>query len=123
MQIEIRTAGVDLSDQRRAYIEYRVFSAVRRFAGQGGTVDVRLEDRGSRKGARYVCTATAVFVPDGRVRVASAAEELQTAIERAADQLSGMVHRHLAGRPGGSGRSNETSCPEGGRAKGGEREP
>lgn len=86
MQIEVQAGdGIDLTDQCRAYVEYRMFSAARRFDGEGARVSVRLEEAGSRAG--YRCVATADRGAKPQVRVSASATRLHAAVDRAAERL------------------------------------
>lgn len=102
MQIDIHAVGVELDDQSRAYVEYRMFSAARRFESNGAQVVVLLEEDASRARARYRCVATMGLGSEGRVRVSAGADRLHAAVDRAADRLSDTVERHLASASSGA---------------------
>lgn len=108
MQIEVNAGdGIDLSDQCRAYVEYRMFSAASRFESNGARVSVRLEDVGSPARARYRCVATVDLSAQGRVRVSASANRIHAAVDRAAERLSGGVERHIASASGSSSESSQ----------------
>jgi ribosome-associated translation inhibitor RaiA len=126
MQIDIQTVGIDLADQCRAYVEYRMFSALSRFDADATQVNVRLEQTGSRVGAKYLCVASVVDVrPEGRVRVSATAGRLHAAVDRAAERLSASVERRLAaagGRASGRRDGSRPGAADPGQAAGEERE-
>jgi ribosome-associated translation inhibitor RaiA len=88
MQIEVQAGeGIDLTDQCRAYVEYRMFSAASRFDGEAVRVSVRLAESGSRARASYRCVATADRSTKRPVRVSASATRLHAAVDRAAERL------------------------------------
>ncbi|MEO8358734.1 MAG: HPF/RaiA family ribosome-associated protein [Vicinamibacteria bacterium] len=110
MKIEIRPVKLDLTDTCRAYAEYRMFSAISRFDGNGVHLDVLLEDRGADEEERYRCIA-GVDLPAGRVWVTAAADQIYAVIDRAAEQLTKSVESyrsHGAEAPGRSYRAAQS---------------
>jgi ribosome-associated translation inhibitor RaiA len=88
LQIEVQAGdGIDLTDQCRAYVEYRMFSAARRFDSEAVRVRVRLEESGSPARASYRCVATADRSTKRPVRVSASATRLHAAVDRAAERL------------------------------------
>jgi ribosome-associated translation inhibitor RaiA len=96
MRIQIQAGdGMELKDEGRAYVEYRIFSAASRFETSGTRVQVRLDEAGSPARARYRCVATVDLHAQGRVRVSASADRLHAAVDRAAERLSASVERRL----------------------------
>jgi hypothetical protein len=86
VEITIRASGFELSDQGRAYAEYRVFTAVSRFGGRGARLDIRLEACAPRPG--FLCVA-ALHLDDGnRVLVRATGDPLSAAVDRGAARLA-----------------------------------
>lgn len=112
MQIEVHAADrIDLTDQCRAYVEYRMFSAASRFEGNGTRVSVRLEEAASAARARYRCVATLDLGTEGRVRVSASANRIHAAVDRAAERLAGGVERRIASASGSSSGNPRGSGP------------
>ena len=80
--------------QVRAYVEYRMFSAISRFGSRCGRLHVRLDSTQSRTG----CALTLDLQPAGRVRVRATADHLYAAIDRSAERLLRSLERHLRAR-------------------------
>jgi len=124
MQIHIHTVGLDLADQSRAYLEYRMFCALSRFDRKDARLSVSLEERASaRVDARYRCAATLEMARGTHVRVTAAAERLYAVIDRAAERLSAEVAGRLTaanvsvvGLPGD--RVSHGGCPPSGDTRG-----
>jgi ribosomal subunit interface protein len=96
MNIAIDPQGVEVADQCRAYIEYRMFSAVSRFGRRCVRVSVRLEESDSTHvGTQYRCAVALDLSPAGRVRVRATADRLYAAVDRSAERLSRGVERRL----------------------------
>lgn len=112
MQIEVHAGDrIDLTDQCRAYVEYRMFAAASRFEGNGARVSVRLEEAGSAARARYRCVATLDLSTEGRVRASASANRIHAAVDRAAERLAGGVARRIACATGSSTGSYESRQP------------
>ncbi len=77
----------------RAYIEYRMFSAIGHLRGTWEHLDVRLDSTGM--GARHACTLALDLKAGGRVRVRATADHLYAAVDRSARRLSRRVERRL----------------------------
>ena len=92
MEITTRAVGFVLSDQGRAYVEYRMFSAISRFGGRNARLGVRLEARGVGVGFR--CVADLSLDAATHVQVRARADRLYAAIDRGAERLARAVkHR------------------------------
>ena len=95
MEIAI-DAHEPIAPQVRAYIEYRMFSAIGRFGRRCERLSVRLDS--TDVGARHRCSLALDLKPAGKVRVRGSADHLYAAVDRAAQRLSSRVeHRLRAG--------------------------
>ena len=84
-----------IAPQVRAYIEYRMFSAIGRF----GRECVRLSVHLDATGARHCCSLALDLEPAGRVRARATADHPYAAVDQSAQRLSRGVERRLqAGR-------------------------
>ena len=89
-------ADEPVTPQVRAYIEYRLFSAIGRFAHECGHLSVRLHS--TEVGARHCCALALDLKPAGHVRVRATADHLYAAVDKSAQRLSrGMERRLRAG--------------------------
>jgi ribosomal subunit interface protein len=96
MNIAIHAQGVAVDDQLRAYIEYRMFSAISRFGRRCLRVGVHLEEsEATQAGTRYRCAVALQLNPLGRVRVRATADRLYAAVDESAERLSRRVERRL----------------------------
>ena len=75
----------------RAYVEYRMFSAISRFGSRCAQLDVRLDS--TQPG--IWCALTLDLKPAGRVRVRATADRLYAAIDRSAERLLRSLERRL----------------------------
>ena len=104
--------GSGLTTQVRAYVEYRMFSAMIRFGSACSGLRIRLEDsRTARMKAQYRCSAVLDLFPAARVRVRSSGDRLYGTIDTLAERLAREVERRLGDHHGGAGgpRSGPTS--------------
>ena len=76
----------------RAYVEYRMFSAISRFGASCIRLDVRL---GSTEVGTQFCAVVLELEPTGRVRVRVTADHLYAAVDQSADRLARGVERRL----------------------------
>ena len=105
MNIVIQPRGIEVDDQVRAYVEYRMFSAVSRFGRQCVRLNVHLEESDATPvGTRYGCAVALQLSPPGRVRVRATADRLYAAVDESAERLSRGVQRRLgeASQDGGT---------------------
>ena len=79
--------------QVRAYIEYRMFSAVSRFCRRCVRLRVRLVS--TRVGNQHCCTVALDVKPTGQVRARATANHLYAAVDQSAERLSRAVQRRL----------------------------
>ena len=111
MQIAVHAIGMSLPAQTRAYLEYRMFSAVSGLDLRSVRMNVRLEEYDlPRMGAQCRCSVVLTLGTGGRIRVRATGDRVYLAIDRAAKSLSrNMEHDVATGRPrrnrGGTGSS------------------
>jgi ribosome-associated translation inhibitor RaiA len=77
----------------RAYIEYRMFSAIGHLGHALGHLDVRLDSKDA--GARRGCTLAVDLTAGGQVRARATADHLYAAVDRSARRLVRRVERRL----------------------------
>src|SRR5687768_11906767 len=82
-----------VAPQVRAYIEYRMFSAIGRFGRKCGRLSVRLGS--TPVGTQYCCAVALDLKPAGRIRVRATADHLYAAVDQSAERLSRGVERRL----------------------------
>jgi ribosomal subunit interface protein len=100
MNIAIYGQGFEVKTQARAYVEYRMFSALGRFGRRCMPLRIRLEASDAQVGTRYRCAAALDLVPRARVRARATADRLYAAIDQSAPRLSlGMERRLQSGHP------------------------
>jgi ribosome-associated translation inhibitor RaiA len=104
MRIAIHTSNVDLVRQGRAYVEYRMFSAISRFGLDHARLRILLDaDHEAHAAAPYQCSVVLQWAPAGRIRVRTRAERLYRAVDAAAERLAdGVEHRLDHEHPHGS---------------------
>lgn len=96
MKIAIHSGRLGLATQDRAYVEYRLFSAISQFARACGRLRVRLDEiEGRGTGTRYRCSVDLGLKPAGRIRVRATGDRLYAAIDAAAERLARGVEGHL----------------------------
>jgi ribosome-associated translation inhibitor RaiA len=106
MQIAVHASGMSLPAQTRAYVEYRMFSAVSGLDLRNVSMNVRLEEHESpRMGAQYRCSVVLTLGLGGRIRVRATGDRVYLTIDRAAKSLSRSLEPQrargsLAGTPG-----------------------
>jgi ribosome-associated translation inhibitor RaiA len=93
MRINV-SVNAPVSDETRAYAEYRFFTAIApHFARvRGIEVTVREDARANR---RFLCTATVELGHAGEVKAQARAAHPSAAIERAADRIAALIKRRL----------------------------
>src|SRR5688572_961144 len=89
MKSAVSAVNLNVESQVRAYVEYRMFSAVRRFGRACVRLNIRLEEPPRTKpGSRYRCSVILKLIPAGRIRAVATAGHLYAAIDAAADRLA-----------------------------------
>lgn len=98
MQIAVDAENFILTTQVRAYVEYRMFSAISRFGAACARLGITLDEREVfRTGARYRCSAVLDLTPRGQIRISATSDRLYAAIDEAAERLArGGDHHFLA---------------------------
>ena len=97
MDIAVHTHGLRIGARVRAYVEYRMFSAISRFGRRCVRLRVRLDESESeRVGTQYRCSVTLDLTPAARVRVRATADRLYAAVDQSAERLSRAVEQRLA---------------------------
>jgi ribosome-associated translation inhibitor RaiA len=86
-------ADEQIAPQVRAYIEYRMFSAIGRFGRKCVHLSVRLNS--TEAGARHSCSLALDLKPAGHVRVRATADHLYAAVDQSAERLSRAAERRL----------------------------
>jgi ribosome-associated translation inhibitor RaiA len=100
--------GSGLTNQVRAYVEYRMFSALSRFGPACSGLSIRLEDNHTAPmKAQYRCSAVVDLLPAARVRARSSGDRLYGTIDTVAERLACAVERRLVKQSIG-----ETAQPE-----------
>ena len=92
MNISIH-AREPIAPQVRAYIEYRMFSAIGRLGRTCAHLSVRLESTEAR--SRHSCSLALDLKPAGHVRVRATADHLYAAVDQSARRLSRAAERRL----------------------------
>jgi ribosome-associated translation inhibitor RaiA len=85
-----------ITPQVRAYIEYRMFSAIGRLGRKCVHLSVRLHS--TELGARHCCALALDLKQAGHVRVRATADHLYAAVDQSAQRLSRGVERRLRAR-------------------------
>ncbi len=96
--MRIRVSGVNtpITDDTRAYAEYRFFTSIAPHAGRVRAVDV-LVRRNSAANGQCLCAVTVDLGPAGQVRTQARAVHPSAAIDRAADRTAWLVGRRVGG--------------------------
>jgi ribosomal subunit interface protein len=82
-----------ITPQIRAYVEYRMFSAIGRFGRNCAHLSVRLDS--TEAGVRRCCALALDLEPTGQVRARATADHLYAAVDKSAQRLSRGVERRL----------------------------
>jgi ribosomal subunit interface protein len=99
MNISVRTPGIEVGADARAYIEYRMFSVISRFGRRCVRLSVRLEQHApATDRAPYGCTVAVHLQPAQRIRIRASADRLYAAVDRCAERLSRGLERRLTPR-------------------------
>ena len=96
MEITISATGFDLAVQERAYIEYRMFSAIRRFSRDCPRLSIRVQRcTATPQDGAYRCSTVLDAMSPVRIRVRATGNPLYAAIDSAADRLALAAERRL----------------------------
>ena len=94
--MRIRISGLDASttDQKRAYAEYRVFTAIAPYEPRIDAVDVAISRDVTARGP-FLCTVAVDLGRCGFVKTRARALHPSAAIDRAADRAGWLIGRRL----------------------------
>jgi ribosome-associated translation inhibitor RaiA len=96
MRIAIHASNLGLACQDRAYVEYRMFSAISRFGLEHAHLRIDLDENDrAHAAALYRCVVLLKWAAEERIRVRARAERLYRAVDAAAQRLADRVHRRL----------------------------
>jgi len=96
MHFDIDATGTDLPIEARAYLEYRLFSALSRFDTHVFAVRVRLRDKAAHgEQPRINCRVHVLLRPDGEAVVEASANRLYAAIDQGADAAGTAVDQSV----------------------------
>jgi len=94
MRITISGIDTPIADEKRAYAEYRFFTAIAPYEPQVGAVDVVV---GRELAARrqFLCTVTVDLGRSGHIKTQARAMHPSAAIDRAADRTARLIGRRI----------------------------
>jgi hypothetical protein len=94
--MRIKVSGVDtpVAGEKRAYTEYRFFTAIASHAARVREVDV-VVTRDSVANRQFLCTVTVDLGPFGHVKTQARAVHPIAAINRAADRTAWLIQRRI----------------------------
>jgi ribosome-associated translation inhibitor RaiA len=94
MRIRVSAIDTPVTDEKRAYAEYRFFTSIAPYEPRVVAVDVVVR-RDSGASRQFLCTVTVDLGPSGRVRTQARAVHPSAAIDRAADRAAWLVGRRV----------------------------
>lgn len=94
MRIKVSDVDGPVTDERRAYAEYRFFTSIAPSVTHVRSVDVVVR-RDSTANRQFLCRVTIDLGPSGRVRTQARAFHPTAAIDRAADRAAWLIGRRL----------------------------
>jgi ribosome-associated translation inhibitor RaiA len=93
MRIDVKSPSREFDDQTRAYAEFRAFSTLARFNDAVEHANVSLKHLPA--GLQSVVCVVDVTLSDGtRARISARGAHPYSAINRAAERVSGVLRRH-----------------------------
>jgi ribosome-associated translation inhibitor RaiA len=96
MKLELRTRGVELTEQLRNHVELRLRFALTRFGERLSRVYVLIADVNGPKGGRDIqCKVRAELASHGEVLIREVNEDPFAAVARATDRAAFAVSRQL----------------------------
>jgi ribosomal subunit interface protein len=96
MQIEIRTRGIETTNELRQHIERRIHFALGRFGAEVSSALVRLDDiNGPRGGVDKRCHIVVVGARVGALTVDELDADVIAVVDRALDRAARSVRRSL----------------------------
>ncbi|HEY7170582.1 MAG TPA: HPF/RaiA family ribosome-associated protein [Vicinamibacterales bacterium] len=94
MRIRVSDLIAPVTDETRAYTEYRFFTSIARYETRVGTVDV-VVTRDSAARRQFLCTVVVDLGGAGHVKTQARAAHPTAAIDRAADRAGWLVGRRV----------------------------
>jgi ribosome-associated translation inhibitor RaiA len=89
MQFRLTGNGLAISNQLRAYAEYRFFTSTARYASGFAVVQMTLRQEGDV----YFCTAVIDLAPSGVLTIQARAPHPNAAIDRVAERAARLLSR------------------------------
>jgi ribosome-associated translation inhibitor RaiA len=96
MRIRISAGDAPITEDRRAYVEYRIFTSIAPYEPQIGAVDV-VVGRELTARRHFLCTVVVDLGRSGRIKTQARAIHPSAAIDRAADRTAWLIGRRVAG--------------------------
>lgn len=94
MRIRISSIDTPIADEKRAYAEYRLFTAIAPYEPHVGAVSVAIgRDLAAQR--QFLCTVTADLGCSGRIRTQARAMHPSGAIDRAAGRTAWLIGRRI----------------------------
>jgi ribosome-associated translation inhibitor RaiA len=93
MRIKVSGVDVSITNDQRAYTEYRVFTSIAPHGMRIRAVDVVIR-RDSAPNRSFVCTIVIDLDSSGRIKTQARGAHPSAAIDRAADRTAWLVRRH-----------------------------
>jgi ribosome-associated translation inhibitor RaiA len=94
MRITVSGVNTPVTDEKRAYAEYRFFTSIAPYEAQIRAVDVAVK-RDSAATRQFLCTVAIDLRGDGPVKTQARAAHPTAAIDRAADRAAWLVGRRI----------------------------
>ena len=94
MRINVSGADTAVTDEKRAYAEYRFFTSIAAHVARVRAVDVVVRRDGA-KCPPFLCTVTIDLGPSGRIKTQARAVHPIAAMDRAADRAAWLVARRV----------------------------
>jgi ribosomal subunit interface protein len=104
MQVKVNSRALPVTEQTRAYLEYRLFCDLVPFSGEVVQIDVELAKSGVAERTTIHCRAVAGLMSGEAVEALAAGAHLYAAIDRAARQLGARVAEIASHAPVGARR-------------------
>lgn len=96
MKVAIKGGDIEITEELRTYVRYRIHFALSRFLHRIRNVTVRLSnENGLRAEMDKGCTISVTMIPANRLVVAQTDGNVLWAIDRAVDQMGRAVKRHI----------------------------
>lgn len=96
MNLEVRTEGVQITENLREHVERKLSFALGRFGDRIRNVRIRLKDvNGPRGGEDILCNVEASLHSGGTLRITEMQTDPFSAVSRAGDRLGRLTSRHL----------------------------